>query len=352
VARRPGRRAPRWPRIALLVHNWLGLKLALVLSIVLLSGTLAVFKAEIDWLLYPQKRVTPTQSLATLEEILAAVRATYPDIALVGDVPTGIDSGHSAIGMIGVSPQRGVRMIWVDPYRGVVQGDTPLMTLGFFLANLHRDLFIPGWGLPIVCAMAILVALSLVTGLLGYRRFWRGFVLRPRFSSWRTLMGDLHRLVGVWSIWFMLVISATGLWYFWTFVGEPMLGFPHAVQERARPGLPAERLDALGPGTPRTTPLATALSNITAQFPDFAAQYVALPSHHDAPLVFRGSRGETLAPYATTFFVDPFPVRSSAASLSATCRHSNASVLRSIRFTSVISADWFRSSSGSSSAWL
>ena len=305
-AARRRRRRLSWMRLALLLHNWLGLKLALVLAVVLLSGTLAVFRYEIDGLIYPQLRVAPGDSLASLDEIVAAVRAAYPDMGIAEDIPTGVGSDGTGIGIVGVSPERGIRMIWVDPYRAVVQGDTPLMTPGFFLANLHRDLFIPEWGLAIVCTFALFITISLVTGLLLYRRFWLGFLRWPRTRSLRIFVIDLHRLVGLWSLWFSIVIAATSLWYFWTLVGEPKLGFPAAVERRALPGLADERLAALGPAAPKPVALNDALLHVQARYPDFVSTYVTLPERHGGALVFHGNRGEVLADHATAIAVDPF----------------------------------------------
>jgi uncharacterized iron-regulated membrane protein len=306
VGRNKRRRAIRWSHVALVVHNWLGLKLALILAVVLLSGTLAVFRFEIDRLVYPELRVTPAPSLASLDAIVAAVTAAYPDWGLGDDIPTGIGAGNLAIGIVGVSPDRGVRTIWVDPYRAAVQGDTPFLTPGFFLAKLHRDLFIPEWGIVIVCALALVVAVSLITGLIAYRRFWLGFLRRPRLRNLRILMIDLHKLVGLWTLWFGIVIALTGLWYFWTLVGEQKLGFPQAVERRALPDPGDDRLQALGPAAPKPVPLAVALARATARYPDFVATYVTLPDRHGAPLVFHGNRGEVFALNATAIAVDSF----------------------------------------------
>ena len=46
-------------RVAFSVHSWLGLSFFVLLTTVLLSGTLAVFRDEIDWLIFPQIRVAP-----------------------------------------------------------------------------------------------------------------------------------------------------------------------------------------------------------------------------------------------------------------------------------------------------
>jgi uncharacterized iron-regulated membrane protein len=300
------RRRGNWMRVALLLHNWLGLKMALVLSVVLLSGTLAVFRYEIDGLIYPQMRVTAGTELASLDQIVAAVTAAYPGMGIGDDIPTGIGSDGTGVGIVGVSPERGIRLIWVDPYTATVQGDTPLFTPGFFFANLHRELFIPEWGIVIVCSFAISLTISLVTGLLLYRRFWLGFLRRPRTRSARIFAIDLHRLIGLWSLWFAVVMAVTSLWYFWTLVGESKLGFPAAVEQHGLPALPEERLAQLGPAAPEPLALQTALQRATARYPDFVSTYVTLPARHGEALVFHGSRGEILADNATAIAVDPF----------------------------------------------
>ena len=307
----------RWSRLALVIHNWLGLKLFLILAVVFVSGTLAVFRYEIDQLIYPQLRVEPGDSLASLDDIVAAVKRAYPGMGMGAEVPTGVGAGDLAIGILGVSPERGIRMIWVDPYRAIVQGDTPLMTPGFFLASLHSDLFIPDWGLLIVCATAIVLVVSLVTGLIAYRRFWRGFLRRPRFRTLRIAMVDLHKLTGLWSLWFAIVIALTGLWYFWVLVGEPMFGFPQAIEPYEQPEVAAETLEALGPEAPKTVSLDGALAHVRTLYPDFVSTYVSLPEHHGAPIVFHGHRGELLAKYATTIAVDPFSAEVIGANLAS-----------------------------------
>jgi hypothetical protein len=49
----------------------------------------------------------------------------------------------------------------------------------------------------------------------GVQAFWKGFfkpTLRIRHGA-RIFWGDFHRLSGIWSIWFIAVISITGTWF-------------------------------------------------------------------------------------------------------------------------------------------
>jgi uncharacterized iron-regulated membrane protein len=68
-------------------------------------------------------------------------------------------------------------------------------------------------GVPIVSALSILLIASMVSGLFIYKKFWRGLLRRPRSRDMRVLNGDLHRLIGVWTLWFIPVIALTGVFY-------------------------------------------------------------------------------------------------------------------------------------------
>ena len=55
-AARPGTTARR--RLFVL-HSWVGFQLAIVMSVILATGTVATVSNEIDWLLRAELRVTP-----------------------------------------------------------------------------------------------------------------------------------------------------------------------------------------------------------------------------------------------------------------------------------------------------
>ena len=55
---------------------------------------------------------------------------------------------------------------------------------------------------------------SLITGLVVYKKWWLGWFRFRVNRTRRIFFGDLHRLAGIWSIWFLMIIGATGAWYF------------------------------------------------------------------------------------------------------------------------------------------
>lgn len=57
------------------LHSWLGIKLAVFLCFVLVTGTLAVMSHEIDWLTNSAKRVTPLPQSENVQWALIYGRA-------------------------------------------------------------------------------------------------------------------------------------------------------------------------------------------------------------------------------------------------------------------------------------
>ena len=206
VARSPGRRL--WFDL----HSWVGLKLCLFMGFVCLTGTLAVFAQEIDWLLHEEIRVTPSAERASWGTMIAAAQSAHPDWTLEG-LRAPHASRFAAMAQMRL-PDGSRRFVWVDPYRGVVTGDTHWFNAHRFLRNTHRHLMIPvKYGVPLVAALSLPLLVTLVSSLYIYKRWWRGFFSWPRADRPRRLWGDVHRLLGVWSLWFIALIALTGGWY-------------------------------------------------------------------------------------------------------------------------------------------
>lgn len=194
------------------LHSWVGLKLCLFLGFVCLTGTLAVFAQEIDWALHAQMRVTPGPERASWGQLVAAAQQAHPDWTLEAVAAPHASRFAAAAQMR--TPDGRRRFVWIDPYRGRVTGDTHWFNAHRFLRNTHRHLMLPvKYGVPLVAALSLPLLITLTSSLFIYKRWWRGFFSWPRGDRPRRLWGDLHRLLGVWSLWFIALIAATGGWY-------------------------------------------------------------------------------------------------------------------------------------------
>lgn len=193
-------------------HSWLGVLAGLLLFVVCWSGTFATLAYEIDWLVNPDQRVTPEGQPASLEQMYHLVHSSQPEADIVAVIPP-LYERFAAVVMTRQNQQ--LRYVYVDPYRLEITGSTPFLTVQRYLRNFHRRLFAGTPGFYLVCLMAFPLLASLVTGLVFYKRWWRHFFTFKLGKNFRALMSNLHKLTGLWSLWFVLVIGITGAWYLW-----------------------------------------------------------------------------------------------------------------------------------------
>ena len=258
------------------LHSWLGLKLCLFMGFVCLTGTLAVFSQEIDWLLHPPMRVADTGEQAGWGPVIHAAQAAHPDWEL-----EGITAGHTRLFAARAQmrlPDGTRRFVWVNPYTAQVTGDTGWFNTQRFLRNTHRHLMLPvAWGVPLVAALSIPLLLSLLSSLYIYKKWWRGFFKRPDPSRPRRLWGDVHRLAGVWSLWFLLLIGLTGAWYLIESLGGDA------------PAAPTQRLADDGDGVTPVAPAAVdaAVRTVRQQWPRLDI-LGAIPARDAGSILFMG----------------------------------------------------------------
>lgn len=281
------------------LHAWVGLQLSLLLGFVLLTGTLAVLSHEVDWLLAAEMRADEAVDASQIAwgaafdaaraerphaEWLSLVRPVGPAFALQATLRT---------------PWGELVRVWLEPRDGVFRGETRWFNVQRFFRMVHRHLMLPTKvGVPIVTALSLPLLVSLVSGLVVYRKFWRGFFRRPRFDRSRRLwLGDLHRLAGVWSAWFVALMAVTGLWYLVESLGgrAPRAAVVHTEERGVL--LPDDfdgaRLDA-------------AVAAARRELPGLEITSIAFPDHDDGALVVGGQLTASLVRVrANAVHVDP-----------------------------------------------
>jgi uncharacterized iron-regulated membrane protein len=205
-------------RIWWLVHQWTGLKLTLLMSFVLLTGTLAVFSNEIDWMLRPALRVdSATVTTSVNWAAIASNIAKVEPNARVQSLNAPVDKWFAAsatVSRINEAGEHELGFIYAHPTTGEIQGAGHWVGAQRILRNLHRHLNLPlSVGVPIVSSLALLLLVTFVTSFVVYKKWWRGFFRPIRVGRARMTWGDVHRLAGVWTLWFVLLMALTGLWY-------------------------------------------------------------------------------------------------------------------------------------------
>jgi uncharacterized iron-regulated membrane protein len=162
---------------------------------------------------------------------------------------------------------------------------------------MHRHLNMPIWlGVPIVSSLALLLLVTLVSSLLVYKKWWRGFTRPIRSRDARTGMGDFHRLAGVWSLWFVALMIVTGLWYL---AEEVAAGAPPAPRPEIAAVPPPSSSQALAGR------LALGLAAARAADPELRIERVLLPTDRLGAFKFEGQKAAILVrPRANAVWTD------------------------------------------------
>lgn len=276
------------------VHQWVGLKLSLFLTFVLFTGTLAVVSHEIDWLIQPAMRVNPSSVEGPVAWTkIAGNAAHHPVVGRVKAIEAPVASAFAARVVID-EPDGTLGYLYAHPTTGEILGHGPWVGAARVLRNMHRHLNMPTkYGVPIVSSLAFLLLVSLVTSLVVYKKWWRGFLKPMRKRDARTWWGDFHRLAGIWSLWFVLLISLTSIWYF-----AESLGLNAPVAPRA------EAMDGMEPMMPDR--IAPAIAAAEAAYPGLRVKYVILPSEGNPLLQMQGDYKALLVRHrANAVWVDP-----------------------------------------------
>jgi len=286
------------------VHSFTGVITGLLLFVVCWSGTFATIAHELDWLVTPALRVSPGEGAVGWDAIVRSARAAVPDAE-----PSAISAplnAHAASVVTMDQPGGGVKLVAVDPYTGAVTGVLEgRYTIQRFFRSFHMALFIPLAGKYIVTLLALTMLASMVAALFVYKRWWTRF-FRFRPGRGRAFWTELHKTGGLWSLWFVLVLGITGVWYlFEALRGDVGDGIFNYAGSDPTYSVVTVRAPTSDPALPRL-PLDALVSAAQARWPDFEPTTIRVgPSAADAVYI----EGQTSFPLvrgrANQLNVDP-----------------------------------------------
>lgn len=275
-----------------LIHSFLGLKLSLFLLFVMATGTIAVVSEEIEWLFDPKVRASGSLSDASWGDQYAAAQKAYPTYVIT--YASAGEGPYLASQFSATSPSGESRIIFVDPGTGKVAGESGWVTFGAIMRAMHYHLFTDvwgDWGFFAVTSLGFVMIVSLITGLLTYKKFWKGFAKLPRSRSGkRVFWGDFHKLAGLWSVLFVLLIGLTSIWYF----AEHILYRKGVAIETPQAVISDEALASLGPEAPQRLPLDQLISIAKEQMPGLRVKQIWFPYAPEEPLSIRGQASALL----------------------------------------------------------
>jgi uncharacterized iron-regulated membrane protein len=269
------------------LHGWCSLPVWLIFTAVCLTGTIAVLSHELTWLFNENARALNPQNLQAkpISELVAAVQQVEPTAAVTSIM---VMEPYLVTAVMFSTETLPAAIAYVNPYTGVVQEINPGLNFISFMRSLHGWLLFP-WqhsysvGYYLVSAMSLLMLGAVITGLVIYKRFWQSFTA-PKLrlhQGKKTVLADLHRLAGVWSLWFLLLMSLTGLWYLvQAMLWHNEVEFSYEVEPLSSIYVPAAAadIDTLQK-VPAMIPLGLALEGAQQFLPELKPAFVAIPEH-------------------------------------------------------------------------
>lgn len=248
------RASPRWYLVNLWLHRWCSLVATLPFLILCLSGTLLIFHREIDALLgnLPSSGKA-AQAKAPLQPSVNALLQDHPGQRVLS---LGLDPArHPGVLLLVMAPNavrkfQRTSLHYTDLATGqsLSQGVNPNRTLTGFLLELHARWFLGVAGELLGALVALLVLLSLVSGVVVYwphmKKVAFGLLRRGRGPRLRQL--DLHNFVGATVLGWALLVSLTGLLLGLGTIATGIWSYT-ALSELKRAGQAAGQLDVRRP---------------------------------------------------------------------------------------------------------
>ncbi|MEM9530007.1 MAG: PepSY-associated TM helix domain-containing protein [Pseudomonadota bacterium] len=198
------------------MHSWVGFYAGIVIATLSLTGVVALFKSELDYALNLSLfKVEPQTKQADISAIIRDLREEHGAEGHIQTYPPNSPTDSWRLrflrpGKFGFSQLE----VFIDPYFGEILGERDYTrSLAYFVRQLHVRLYESVWGRQIVGLAGIALLLSTVTGLLIYGRFMKKQVFAAiRTKTLRVKWADYHKLIGVATLAFNLMIAITGAW--------------------------------------------------------------------------------------------------------------------------------------------
>jgi uncharacterized iron-regulated membrane protein len=193
------------------IHTWIGIASGIFLSVIALTGSVILFRAEFERAALPASAAVDGSHRATLDDAARAITNLRPD-AVIRRIRIPSESGGPYILQV-QSPGKRTERFVVDSSTTRVLGTIQPNWVDW-MVDLHRNLLAGTTGRSIVGGFGIVAFLLSATGLLMWctgARNWRAWISVRRRGSTLRFNYELHRAAGLWAYAFLALISFTGI---------------------------------------------------------------------------------------------------------------------------------------------
>lgn len=191
---------------ALNAHTWVGVFLSVLLFLVCLSGTIAVFHFEFER--WEQPHITEMENVSpeVVEKAMDSFLSRHTEeshhlfvVFPTSDIPRlVVENDHVAY--------------FADNEGNLIEKESVSFTQ--MLVDLHLYLNLPhSWGMILVSALGAVICTLVITGIIAHKRITKDAFKLRRGGNGQQAQIDLHNRFGLWASPFHLVIGITGTYF-------------------------------------------------------------------------------------------------------------------------------------------
>lgn len=289
------------------IHGWLGLNLGLLLFVICISGTFATLSNETDWLMDPDMRLDETNGSVQWQKMVDTLREEFPEgqnRGLYLGSYTGNSDAFATTAYVSL-PNGQTRKIYLNPYSGEMQADRSFFNTQRFFRSFHRRFFDGDRGIFIVTLTSFFLLFSALTGFLFYKG-WLKNLFTLRFQKNRIVRwSDIHKLTGIWSLLFTLLMAFTGVFYFIELMYLASDNYDRLLPEPPPP-IENSHLTSHAPAAPLLS-ADTYIRNAQEAFPELEIRSLRMPNSAFDYVYVDGQAGNPLTRNrANKVFLHPF----------------------------------------------
>ncbi|WP_394220552.1 PepSY-associated TM helix domain-containing protein [Alteromonas gracilis] len=191
---------------ALNAHTWVGIFLSVLLFLVCLSGTIAVFHLEFERWEQPHIEEMENVSPAVIEKAMDTFLTQNTEashhlyvVFPTSDIPRlVVENDHAAY--------------FADSEGNLLEKESVSFTQ--MLVDLHLYLNLPhSWGMILVSALGAIICTLVITGVIAHKRIAKDAFKLRRGGNGQQAQIDLHNRFGLWAAPFHLIIGVTGAYF-------------------------------------------------------------------------------------------------------------------------------------------
>ena len=199
-------------QIQALLHSWFGIIVLWIIFFIFLTGSIAYFRTEIN--VWAQPEV-----VSQIQKIPSAQHSAHTAFDYLNQHASDakrwrvtVANERMPVNLLQWQDKAGKHQLLQNPSTGELLNPVRNTLAGDFFFKLHYTLYpLPSIiGSTIVAIVALILLISLITGLITHKKIIKEFFVFRAFKGQRTLL-DLHHITGIITFPFYLIMAFTGL---------------------------------------------------------------------------------------------------------------------------------------------